>query len=30
MICEILNVASCDAAANRLYLDEPEQLSKIH
>lgn len=30
MICKILNVALCGAAANCLYLDEPEELSKIH
>lgn len=30
MICEILNVALCGAAANCLYLDEPGQLGKIH
>lgn len=30
MICKILNVALCGTAANCLYLDEPEELSKIH
>lgn len=30
MICEIPNAALWGAAGNRFYLDEPEELSKIH
>lgn len=30
MICEIPNVASRGAAGNSFYLDEPEELSKLH
>lgn len=30
MICEISNVALWGAAGNRFYLDEPEELNKLH
>lgn len=30
MICEIPNAALWGAAGNWFYLDEPEELSKIH
>lgn len=30
MICEIPNVALWGAAGNCFYLDEPEELNKLH
>lgn len=30
MICETPNVALWDAAGNWFYLDEPEELNKLH